>query len=100
MSNSNSKSITFGGDTCPLCLDSIHNLLKTDCAHTFCESCITRGVLYDRRCPICRTSIQLGAPRGGFVVQVVIHPCVVIREFESFLQRTKYFRLQKSKCTP
>ena len=50
---------TFETDECPICFDKLNktNILTTICGHSFCETCITRHIKYNLKCPMCRTKI-------------------------------------------
>jgi len=48
-------------DCCPVCFDLIHldheNVKKTQCEHTFHESCLNEWLTNKRTCPVCRAII-------------------------------------------
>ena len=50
---------TFETDECPICFDKLNktNILTTLCGHSFCETCITRHIQSDLKCPMCRVKI-------------------------------------------
>lgn len=49
-------------DDCPICFDGIdkNNLIKTNCNHTICHTCISTLLTRSRKvsCPMCRTNIN------------------------------------------
>lgn len=42
---------------CSICSDTFKNAVITDCAHTFCESCLGKWRETNTTCPICRADI-------------------------------------------
>lgn len=47
---------------CPICYEDMNNVIKTNCSHSFCQSCITQTItiLPDKKllcCAMCRTQV-------------------------------------------
>eukprot|EP01118_Nematostelium_gracile_P016136 TRINITY_DN6615_c0_g1_i1.p1 TRINITY_DN6615_c0_g1~~TRINITY_DN6615_c0_g1_i1.p1 ORF type:complete len:292 (+),score=42.59 TRINITY_DN6615_c0_g1_i1:46-921(+) len=49
---------------CPLCTCLLFEPIVTTCGHTFCRSCILRGMDHQNKCPLCRTVIYV-TPESG-----------------------------------
>ncbi|KAG8533261.1 uncharacterized protein KY384_002044 [Bacidia gigantensis] len=41
-------------EDCPICLESLHNPVITNCAHVFGSECIEKVIETQHRCPMCR----------------------------------------------
>lgn len=44
-------------DTCPVCLDSSSECVKTLCGHTMCAGCMHSIIVQNPKCPLCRESL-------------------------------------------
>ncbi len=44
-------------DECSICLNSVINIHKTSCGHTFCKECITKWSRINNTCPNCRADL-------------------------------------------
>lgn len=47
---------------CPICYEDMNNVIKTNCGHSFCQSCVTQSIsiLPDKKtlcCAMCRTQV-------------------------------------------
>eukprot|EP01022_Parablepharisma_sp_SALTPOND_P035642 TRINITY_DN95_c0_g1_i1.p3 TRINITY_DN95_c0_g1~~TRINITY_DN95_c0_g1_i1.p3 ORF type:complete len:552 (-),score=38.10 TRINITY_DN95_c0_g1_i1:5869-7524(-) len=45
--------------TCPICLELLWKPVKLPCNHYGCAECLKFSIIYNPKCPICRTSLQL-----------------------------------------
>jgi Zinc finger, C3HC4 type (RING finger) len=44
---------------CTICLgDEYSKAVRTNCGHTFCDSCLIQHLCADARCPLCRTRVK------------------------------------------
>ena len=43
--------------SCSICLNSLENLITTPCNHEFCNGCLTKWLLNNNCCPMCRHNI-------------------------------------------
>ena len=50
----NKKPETYNSKECPICLETIKNLVVINCGHSFCEKCIKN---INITCPMCREYI-------------------------------------------
>lgn len=56
--------------SCPICRELLVNAPKmTDCGHTFCSECITRYLIQNSICPVCRHATGGGLLRPNKVVE-------------------------------
>lgn len=45
-------------DTCSICLEPLHAVMKLDCGHFFHKACITRWGQTNETCPLCRVDMS------------------------------------------
>lgn len=57
---------------CQICKDFYDAAVITNCAHTFCSSCIRRAISADGKCPACRSNVQEHSLRRNVAVQEVV----------------------------
>ena len=48
-------------DECPVCFESIENMIKFKCHHSVCQPCLSRFV--NKLCPLCRCDISSQIPK-------------------------------------
>lgn len=59
--------------SCPICRELLVQAPKiTDCGHTFCSECITRYLMTNTTCPVCRASTQGGTLRANKNVEDIV----------------------------
>lgn len=58
-------------EDCPVCMEDLHNPVITNCGHVFGDTCITRVIEMQKKCPMCRAElldddclVQPAAPMG------------------------------------
>lgn len=46
-------------NSCPICFEKYtnNNIIKTNCDHCFCYTCVTKFTRYKKQCPLCRAYI-------------------------------------------
>lgn len=57
---------------CQVCKDFYDAAVITNCAHTFCSSCIRRAIAADGKCPACRTNASEHSLRRNVAIQEVV----------------------------
>lgn len=64
---------------CQICKDFYDAAVITNCAHTFCSSCIRRAISADGKCPACRSNVQEHNLRRNVAVQEVVDTFQIAR---------------------
>jgi hypothetical protein len=55
-----SRTAEKGEYVCPVCLDSVVNMVLNPCGHAFCALCIRAYTRTNNSCPMCRTPVEGG----------------------------------------
>ena len=57
---------------CTICMDYMVGAKSYSCGHAFCQSCIWKWFLWDKRCPCCRKMIWNEEPQDCWIIDSTI----------------------------
>lgn len=81
---------------CKVCYNILYEPVTTTCGHTFCRTCLQRGLDYRSECPCCRRALNCGVERNT-KVNVIIKETVKKFFADEYAEREKSFIEEKSR---
>ena len=81
---------------CKICYSVLYQPVTTACGHTFCRTCLQRGLDYKSECPYCRRSLNCGIERNTKITMVIKE--TVEKLFpDEYAEKEKSFLEEKSR---
>lgn len=81
---------------CKVCYNILYEPVTTTCGHTFCRTCLQRGLDYRSECPCCRRALNCGVERNT-KVNVIIKETVKKFFADEYAERDNSFIEEKSR---
>ncbi|PFX19342.1 LON peptidase N-terminal domain and RING finger protein 3-like [Stylophora pistillata] len=81
---------------CKVCYNILYQPVTTTCGHTFCRTCLHRGLDYRSECPYCRRALNCGVERN-IKINVIIKETVEKLFPDEYAEREKSFMKEKSR---